>query len=53
MKVIDKEKYNNGEIITYKVYDIKRKNGFPYFLIYTNNQWIYKSAKHFIPEEVI
>ena len=35
-----------------KVYNIKtNKSGYPNFLIYepTNNGWVYKSAKYFIP----
>lgn len=26
-------------------------NGYPMFLIYDNGQWLYKSAKYFIPVE--
>lgn len=32
------------------VYDIRTdRAGFPMFLIYENNQWKYRSAKHFKP----
>ena len=34
----------------YMVYDIKYDSaGFPHFLIYKDNQWLCKSAKHFKP----
>ena len=35
------------------VYDItyERISGYPQFLIYENNQWLRKSAKHFRPYE--
>ena len=36
-----------------KVYAIRNdKNGYPHFLIYEDNQWKWKSAKHFTPEDV-
>lgn len=36
----------------YMVYSIRNdKTGFPHFLIYTENQWKYVSAKHYIPVE--
>ena len=36
-----------------KVYAIcNNKNGYPHFLIYEDNQWKWKSAKHFTPEDV-
>lgn len=36
--------------VKYAVYDVKcDKNGYPLFLIYKDNQWIYKSAKNFVP----
>ena len=33
------------------VYDVRNDNvGFPHFLIYTDGQWVWRSAKHFKPE---
>ena len=33
-----------------EVFDIKRdKNGYPHFLIFSDGEWKYESAKHFIP----
>lgn len=48
-------------IVTYKkdnslctVYDIRNdKNGFPQFLIYTEGQWKYISAKNFTPINIV
>lgn len=36
----------------YTVYDVRNdSNGYPHFLIYVrDNQWLYISAKHFLPE---
>lgn len=50
MQVIDKETN-----ITYEVFDITYDSaaGYPHFLIYKDNQWIRKSAKHFRPVESI
>jgi hypothetical protein len=33
----------------FDVFSITYKNGYPYFLIYKDNQWITRSAKHFRP----
>ena len=35
----------------YKVYSIRNdtKTGYPQFLIYKNNQWLWRSAKYFKP----
>lgn len=34
----------------YEVYNIRDdKKGYPHFLIYTDNQWLYVSAKSYIP----
>ena len=34
----------------YAVYSVDTDtNGYPRFLIYHNNQWLWKSAKHFSP----
>ena len=38
---------NNRKIIT--VYGIRYKNGYPYFTIYEDGQWITRSAKWFMP----
>lgn len=39
---------NKSELVT--IYDIRPdKNGYPHFLIYSDNQWMYVSAKHFLP----
>lgn len=36
----------------YTVYHIRdNHNGYPHFLIYFNNQWLYVSAKYFKPIE--
>lgn len=36
------------------VYDTRTdKNGFPHFLIYEDNQWKYRSAKHYVPMYLI
>lgn len=36
------------------VYSVKNdKNGYPQFLIYYKNQWVWKSAKYFEPMEGI
>ena len=37
----------------FEVYDIRYDaiSGYPQFLIYQNNQWLMKSAKHFKPIE--
>lgn len=38
----------------YIVYDIQYDGaGYPHFLIYQNNQWIRKSAKHFQPYQFL
>lgn len=44
-KVVDKE--TDLVVFVHGVRD--DKTGFPHFLIYEDNQWKYKSAKHFIP----
>ena len=45
MHVIEKETGNH-----YEVYNIENDNcGYPKFLIYKNNQWIWRSAKYFKP----
>ena len=42
-------KKETNEIVD--VYDIRTdRAGYPMFLIYENNQWKYRSAKHFKPE---
>lgn len=39
-----------GDNKNVNVYDVKRDNkGYPLFLIYEDNQWLYKSAKLFYP----
>lgn len=39
---------NSDEVVT--IYDIRNDScGYPMFLIYQDNQWIWKSAKHFKP----
>lgn len=38
---------NRGKV---KIYDIRNDNhGYPTFLIYWNNQWLWRSAKFFKP----
>lgn len=45
MKIIEKE---TG--MFYDIFDITYdKNGYPQFLIYTDGQWIRRSAKYFTP----
>ena len=45
--VIYTDEYNDYELTVYDVsYD---SSGYPLFLIYFNQQWIRKSAKHFKP----
>jgi len=45
MKVIEKE----TEMII-EVYGIEQDScGYPKFLIYSNNQWMWRSAKHYAP----
>ena len=37
---------------TYNCYAVRNDSkGYPHFLIYANNQWIWRSAKHFKPIE--
>ena len=44
-KVFDSDNFK-----TYICYAVKTdSNGYPQFLIYENNQWIWSSAKHFKP----
>lgn len=45
MKVIDTVTQEAHEV--YHIRDDKK--GYPHFLIYENKQWLYKSAKYFIP----
>ena len=38
----------------YAVYSVDTDtNGYPRFLIYHNNQWLWKSAKHFSPAPLL
>lgn len=38
--------------VKYMVYDIQYDSaGFPHFLIYSDNQWLRVSAKHFEPSK--
>lgn len=38
--------------VIYTVYKIRDDNkGYPHFLIHEGNQWMYISAKHFVPCE--
>lgn len=38
----------------HRVYDITyNKNGYPHFLIFDDGVWARKSAKHFIPAEIV
>lgn len=49
-----KEKKNNGnkEIPQVKtVYGVQYKHGYPFFTFYENEQWITRSAKHYIPAD--
>jgi hypothetical protein len=44
----------DGSVVPVQVYDIKYdSNGYPHFLIYDyeTRAWLFKKAKHFIPEE--
>lgn len=43
--VIRKEEGNYFEVYSVR----NNKAGYPYFLIYENNQWRWQSAKHYIP----
>jgi protein-disulfide isomerase-like protein with CxxC motif len=43
-QVVHKE---TGKLFT--VYNVRDKNGFPFFLIFDNNEWKYVSAKYFTP----
>lgn len=46
----DYKKKGNGRIV--KIYSVSSdKCGYPRFLIHLDNQWIWKSAKHFKPIE--
>lgn len=49
IKLLYKYKRNDkSELVT--IYDIRPdKNGYPHFLIYYDNQWMYVSAKNFSP----
>lgn len=45
-----REKYI--EAIPTTVYDVHNDNcGYPHFLVYTDGEWKWMSAKHFIPVE--
>lgn len=47
--MFDVYKKETDEIVD--VYDIRTdRAGYPMFLIYENNQWKYRSAKHFRPD---
>lgn len=35
------------------VYSVKNKDGFPFFLVRQGNQWMWRSAKHYITSEEI
>ncbi len=44
--------FNSDNFKTYTCYAVRDdSNGYPHFLIYDNNQWIWISAKHFKPVE--
>lgn len=45
MRIRNKETGRTFEV--YKVRDDAK--GYPHFLIYENNQWVYRSAKYFEP----
>ena len=32
-----------------KVYSVQYKNGYPYFTLYEDGQWITRSAKYYVP----
>lgn len=37
--------------LSYTVYDVRvDKNGYPHFLIYKKDEWLWISAKHFRPK---
>lgn len=42
--VCDKE---TGKI--HVVYHVVQSKGYPHFLIYDDGQWVYRSAKYFLP----
>lgn len=46
--VFDKETH-----LDVAVYNIRDVEGYPYFLVRYNNQWVYKNAKHYITSEEI
>lgn len=35
------------------VYNVRDSKGYPHFLVRQNNQWVYRSAKHYITSEEI
>lgn len=35
------------------VYNVRDSKGYPHFLVRHNNQWLYRSAKHYITSEEI
>ena len=35
------------------VYNVRDSKGYPFFLVRHNNQWMYRSAKHYITSEEI
>lgn len=49
-KVYEKNSVRGIPIIKL-VYDIQYKNGYPFFTIYENGNWITRSAKYYIPCE--
>jgi hypothetical protein len=46
--VIDKRESPNVKVV--KIYAVEQdSNGYPKFLIYSKPQWVWVSAKHFVP----
>lgn len=44
--------YDKQQSAWVNIYNVRDdKNGYPHFLIYENDQWKYKSAKHFADYE--
>lgn len=46
--VFDKESH-----LDVAVYNVRDSKSYPHFLVRHNNQWLYRSAKHYITSEEI
>lgn len=45
--------FNKETHLDVAVYDVKDSKGYPHFLVRHDNQWLYRSAKHYITAEEI